>query len=48
MRVTLRTEKGWKLEALGDLGQVLPELTGAEKLQRNQVVAVNFLGVRLR
>jgi pimeloyl-ACP methyl ester carboxylesterase len=42
MRATLRTERGWELEAVGYVDQALPELTGAEKLKRNQVVAVNL------
>lgn len=42
MRVTLRTEMGWELEAQGDLDQSLPELTGAERLRRNRVITVNL------
>lgn len=42
MRVTLRTERGWLLEAVGDLDDVLPELSGSEKLKRNRVVSANL------
>jgi hypothetical protein len=42
MRVTLRTQKGWELEALGDLNQVTPEFTGAENLKRNRVLTGNL------
>lgn len=42
MRLTLRTEKGWVLTALGGLDQELPEFTGAEKLTRNRAIKVNL------
>lgn len=42
MRVTLRTEMGWELKAVGDLDSALPEFTGAEKLKRNRVITVNL------
>ncbi len=42
MRVTLRTEKGWELAAQGDLDELLPEFSGAEKLNQNRVVTVNL------
>lgn len=42
MRVILRTERGWELVAQGDLDQLLPEFTGAEKLKENRVVTVNL------
>ena len=42
MRVTLRTEMGWELEAFGEIDQAVPDFTGAEKLQRNKVITVNL------
>lgn len=42
LRVVLRTERGWTLEAVGDVDEQVPALQGAEKLERNDVVAVNL------
>lgn len=42
MQVTLRTDRGWELVARGALEQQLPELSGAEKLSNNTVIATNL------
>ena len=42
MRVTLRTAKGWELDARGELDELIPEFSGAEKLKSNRVVTVNL------
>lgn len=42
MRVSLMTERGWKLAAEGDVDLAEPEFTGADQLQANQVVTVNL------
>ncbi|WP_185746101.1 DUF726 domain-containing protein [Oryzihumus leptocrescens] len=42
MRVTLQTERGWRLEAEGEVDLALPEFKGAEKLLRNLVITVNL------
>lgn len=42
MRVTLRTEKGWELVAVGEVDQALPKFSGAPKLQNNRVLTVNL------
>jgi len=42
MVVTLRTPRGWQLQAEGDVDTLVPEFTGAEKLSTNKVVTVNL------
>lgn len=40
--VTLRTDRGWTLDARGDVDQALPELAGADRLRGNLVVTTNL------
>jgi hypothetical protein len=42
MRVTLRTRLGWELVGAGDLDELVPTYTGAERLSGNKVVSVNL------
>lgn len=42
MRLTMRTERGWVLEALGGLDQERPDFTGSEKLSGNLALTVNL------